>query len=66
MRSCGSREISGEKMKELADRAAKILKAWGDPDRMRDEIDMISGGELDTTQLDILCEMVERRLRGKR
>ena len=49
-------------MKALADRAARILKVWGDPDRMRDELDLISGGELDTTQLDILCDMVKRRL----
>jgi hypothetical protein len=51
-------------MKALADRAARILKVWGDPDCMRDELDLISGGELDTVQLDILCGMVERRLKS--
>lgn len=50
-------------MAELADRAARILKVWGDPDHMRDELDLITGGELDCVQLDILCDMVERRLK---
>lgn len=49
----------------LAIRAARILKVWGDPDRMREELDLISGGELDTVQLDILCSMVERRLKAE-
>jgi hypothetical protein len=32
-------------MKELADRATKIHKVWGDPDLMRDELDLIITGD---------------------
>jgi hypothetical protein len=50
---------------KLADRLAKYyLPSWNPPKRddIRDWVDMDSGGDLDAVQLDILTDMVIKRL----
>lgn len=50
------------KLAPLADTIAQKVQPgtpWGD---IRDECDQATGGDLDTTQLDILTDMVENRL----
>lgn len=45
----------------LADDCARALSPTQDWDALRDELDMLTGGDLDTTQLDLLTDMVARR-----
>jgi hypothetical protein len=46
----------------LALKDLRELDLLRDPELLRDECDVRSGGDLDTYQLDILCDMVARRL----
>lgn len=46
----------------LAIKDLRELDLLRDPELLRNECDVRSGGDLDTFQLDLLCDMVERRL----
>ncbi len=49
-------------LKATASFAAKLLKKTDSQETIRDQCDLITGGDLDCMQLDILCDMVTRRL----
>lgn len=46
---------------QLADDAAKALTPIADWDDARDALDILTGGDLDMTQLDLLTDMVVTR-----
>jgi hypothetical protein len=50
------------KLTQFAEQALKQLKQESDYETQRDICDLVSGGELDPTQLDILVDMVRTRL----
>ena len=57
-------------MKNMAATADKIAeRLYGSPeadaDWMRDEIDLFTGGGLDTTEMDLMEDMVHDRLRKR-
>lgn len=50
-------------MKKYAEAAIKKLNKEDSQETIRDICDMVSGGDLDCFQLDMLCDMVTRRLK---
>lgn len=51
------------RLADFVDPACKILSSDSDLEEIRDVCDQVSGGELDTVQMDILSDMVIKKIK---
>lgn len=62
----GAMENEMEVTANLADSLAKRVRPYPEVLRnLRDQLDIRTGGELDTIELDLLTDMVEARIRNR-